>query len=134
MIDAELCYAPPYSSAKDPVNILGMNADNILRGFVKPAFIEDLQDSCIIDVRPETIFKMGTIKNAINIPITELRNRLNDIPKDKKVILSCNTGYTSYVASRILIQNGFNNIYSFMGGYSLYKQIYELQKKSVSAS
>lgn len=134
MIDAELCYAPPYSSAKDPVNILGMNADNILRGFVKPAFIEDLQDSCIIDVRPETIFKMGTIENAINIPITELRNRLNNIPKDKKVILSCNTGYTSYVASRILIQNGFNNIYSFMGGYSLYKQIYELQKKSVSAS
>jgi len=121
MIDAELCYAPPYSSAKDPVNILGMSADNILKGLVKPAYFEDLKDAVVIDVRPNMIYKMGTIDGAINIPITEIRERLDEIPRDKKVILSCNTGYTSYCASRILTQKGFNNVYSFMGGYELYK-------------
>ena len=121
MIDAELCYAPPYSSAKDPVNILGMSADNILKGLVKPAYFEDLKDAVVIDVRPNMIYKMGTIDGAINIPIAEIRSRLDEIPRDKKVILSCNTGYTSYCASRILAQKGFNNVYSFMGGYELYK-------------
>ena len=123
MIDAELCYAPAYSSAKDSVNILGMNADNIIKGLVKPAYFEDLKDAIVIDVRPNMIYKMGTIDGAINIPIAEIRERLDEIPKDKKVILSCNTGYTSYCASRILMQKGFNNIYSFMGGYELYKEI-----------
>ena len=130
MIDSELCYAPPYSSAKDPVNILGMNADNILRGLVKPAYFDDLEDSLIIDVRPEVVYKIGTVKGAVNIPITEIRKRLNEIPRDKKVILSCNTGYTSYCASRILAQNGFNNVYSFMGGYEFYKEMTStLQKR-----
>ena len=123
MIDAELCYAPPYSSAKDPVNILGMSADNILKGLVKPAYFEDLKDAAVIDVRPNMIYKMGTIDGAINIPIAEIRKRLDEIPRDKKVILSCNTGYTSYCASRILAQKGFNNVYSFMGGYELYKEL-----------
>ena len=123
MIDAELCYAPPYSSAKDPVNILGMSADNILKGLVKPAYFEDLKDAVVIDVRPNMIYKMGTIEGAINIPIAEVRERLDEIPRDKKVILSCNTGYTSYCASRILAQKGFNNVYSFMGGYELYKEL-----------
>ena len=123
MIDAELCYAPPYSSAKDPVNILGMSADNILKGLVKPAYFEDLNGAVVIDVRPNMIYKMGTIDGAINIPIAEIRSRLDEIPRDKKVILSCNTGYTSYCASRILAQKGFNNVYSFMGGYELYKEL-----------
>ena len=123
LIDAELCYAPPYSSAKDPVNILGMSADNILKGLVKPAYFEDLKDAVVIDVRPNMIYKMGTIEGAINIPIAEIRGRLDEIPRDKKVILSCNTGYTSYCASRILAQKGFNNVYSFMGGYELYKEL-----------
>ena len=128
MIDCELCYAPPYSSAKDAVNILGMNADNILRGFVKPAYFEDLETSYLIDVRPETAFKTNTIPNAINIPITEIRNRLEDFPKDKKVVLFCNTGYTSYCASRILIQHGFNNVYSLMGGIELYKILKQMKQ------
>ena len=123
MIDAELCYAPPYSSAKDPVNILGMSANNILKGLVKPAYFEDLKDAVVIDVRPNMIYKMGTIEGAINIPIAEIRERLDEIPRDKKVILSCNTGYTSYCASRILAQKSFNNVYSFMGGYELYKEL-----------
>lgn len=123
MLDSELCYAPPYSSAKDPVNILGMNADNILRGFIKPAYFEDLEDAYLIDVRPEISFKLNTIPKAVNIPISEIRQKLSEIPRDKKVILFCNTGYTSYCASRILLQHGFNNVYSLMGGFELYKEL-----------
>ena len=122
MLDSELCYAPPYSSAKDPVNILGMVADNILKGFIKPAFFEDLKDSFIIDVRPEISYKTNTVKNAINIPAEQIRERLSEIPKDKKVVLFCVTGYTSYIASRILLQNGFNNVYSLVGGFEFYRE------------
>lgn len=126
MLDSELSYAPPYSSAKDPVNILGMNADNILRGFIKPAYFEDLEDAYLIDVRPEISFKLNTIPGAVNIPISEIRQRVDEIPTDKKVVLFCNTGYTSYCASRILIQKGFNNVYSFMGGLEFYKEMTKL--------
>lgn len=128
LLDSELCYAPPYSSAKDAVNILGMNADNILRGLLKPAYFEDLENSYLIDVRQREIFEISTIEGAVNIPIAQLRNRINEVPRDKKVILFCNTGYTSYNASRILIQNGFNNIYSLCGGISLYKELVKDKK------
>ncbi len=123
LLDSELCYAPPYSSAKDPVNILGMSADNILKGFVKPAFFEDIEGSLLVDVRPEMVFKINTIEGAINIPIDKLRVRLEEIPRDKKVVLFCNTGHTSYIAARILEQYGFTNVYSLMGGITLYKEI-----------
>lgn len=130
LLDSELCYAPPYSSAKDAVNILGMNADNILRGLLKPAYFEDLENSYLIDVRQREIFEISTIEGAVNIPIAQLRNRINEVPRDKKVILFCNTGYTSYNASRILIQNGFNNVYSLCGGISLYKELV-IDKKGI---
>ncbi len=120
LIDSELCYAPPYNSAKDGgVNIIGMSADNILKGYVKPAFFEDLGDSYLIDVRVEIAYKTKTIDGAVNIPINEIRSRIDEIPTDKKVILFCNTGYTSYCASRILMQKGFNNVYSLMGGINI---------------
>ena len=128
LLDSELCYAPPYSSAKDAVNILSMNADNILRGLLKPAYFEDLENSYLIDVRQKEIFEISTIEGAVNIPIAQLRNRINEVPRDKKVILFCNTGYTSYNASRILIQNGFNNVYSLCGGISLYKELVKDKK------
>ena len=128
MLNSELCYAPPYSSAKDPVNILGMVSDNILKGFLKPAYFEDLKSSYLIDIRPEISYKTNTIPNAINLPINEIRNRIDEIPKDKKVILFCNTGYTSYCASRILIQKGFNNVYSLMGGLEFYKELTKQNK------
>ena len=128
LLDSGLCYAPPYSSAKDAVNILGMNADNILRGLLKPAYFEDLENSYLIDVRQKEIFEISTIEGAVNIPIAQLRNRINEVPRDKKVILFCNTGYTSYNASRILIQNGFNNVYSLCGGISLYKELVKDKK------
>lgn len=121
MIDSELCYAPPYSSAKDPVNILGMHSDNILKGLVKPAYFEDIEGSLLIDVREEPFFKSETIEGALNIPTSLMRDRLSEIPVDKKVILFCNTGFQSYVASRILLQKGYNNVYSLTGGIELYK-------------
>ena len=105
-----------------------MNADNILRGLLKPAYFEDLENSYLIDVRQREIFEISTIEGAVNIPIAQLRNRINEVPRDKKVILFCNTGYTSYNASRILIQNGFNNVYSLCGGISLYKELVKDKK------
>lgn len=123
LLDSELCYAPPYSSAKDPVNILGMCADNVLRGFVKPAYYEDIEGSFVVDVRIPESYNTKTIEGAVNIPLAQLRSRLDEFPRDKKIILFCNTGYTSYLASRILIQNGFNNVYSLMAGIKLYNEI-----------
>lgn len=132
LIDSELCYAPPYNSAKDAgVNILAMSADNILKGFVKPAYFEDLNDSYLIDVRPSSAYKTKTIAGSVNIPINEIRSRIDEVPKDKKVVLFCNTGYTSYNASRILIQKGFNNVYSFMGGITLYNEIIKNKENTV---
>lgn len=123
LIDLELCYAPPYSSAKDPVNILGMHADNILKGFMKPAFIEDIDNAMLIDVRSKSEFERETIKGAVNIFTPELRERYKELPRDKKIILFCNTGFQSYVASRILIQRGFDNVYSLAAGITLYKEL-----------
>lgn len=122
LIDSELSYAPPYSSAKDPVNLLGMAADNILKGFVKPAFVDDLEDAYLVDVRNKNEFEFKTIQGAINIPVSMIRENPNLIPRDKKVVLFCNRGFQSYVASRILLQNGFENVYSLTGGYSFYKE------------
>lgn len=123
LIDAELSYAPPYSSAKDPVNIAGMSAQNILDGLYKPAFFEDVKDSLLIDVRVEEMFNAKTIDGAISVPAVQMRKRFNEIPRDKKVVLFCNRGFTSYVAIRILNQLGFTNLYSLCGGINLYSEI-----------
>lgn len=128
LIDLELCYAPPYSSAKDPVNILGMHADNILKGYMKPAFYEDIKDSVLIDVRSKQDFENETIKGALHIFTPELREKYKELPRDKKIILFCNTGFQSYVASRILVQKGFDNVYSLTGGIELYKELVKDEK------
>src|SRR5574344_1379570 len=134
MIDSELCYAPPYASAKELVNIAGMSAENILNGLLKPAFYEDLTtDNYLIDVRTEAEFNLKTIPGAINIPVDELKNNIDKIPQDKKVIVFCASGYRSYVASRILAENGFNNIYDFMSGIKIFNEI-EKDKKEVFTS
>ncbi len=132
LLDSELCYAPPYSSAKDPVNILGMCADNVLRGLVKPAYYEDIEGSFVVDVRIPASYNTKTIDGAVNIPLASLRERADEIPTDKKVILVCDSGYTSYLASRILIQKGFNNVYSLMAGMKLYKEIQRDKENKVT--
>ena len=129
LIDMELCYAPPYSSAKDAVNILGMHSHNILKGLVKPAFYEDIKGAYLVDVRSKAEFTTETITGSVNIFTPELRTRYSELPRDKKIILFCNTGFQSYVASRILIQLGFDNVYSLAGGITLYN---ELRKDKLS--
>ena len=123
LVDLELCYAPPYSSAKDPVNLLGMSSQNVLDGLLKPAFYDDLKDAIVIDVRPSSAYQMSNIEGAVSIPAGEIRKRLDEIPKDKKVVLHCRRGYTSYVAARILSGYGYNNVYSFCGGKLLYDEL-----------
>lgn len=123
LVDSELSYAPPYSSAKDPVNILGMTADNILKGLYKPAFYEDLKDAYLVDVRSKNEFEIKTIDGAVNILPAQIRENPDLIPRDKKVILFCNKGFQSYIASRILIQKGFDNVYSLSGGIYFYKEL-----------
>lgn len=123
LIDLELCYAPPYSSAKDPVNILGMHADNILKGFVKPAFFDDVEGAYLIDVRSEQEFMNGTIPGAVNFSPAKLRDSYAMLPSDKKIVLICNTGFQTYVSSRILLQKGLKEVYSLAGGQILYNEL-----------
>lgn len=131
LIDSELCYAPPYSSAKDPVNIVGMAADNILNNLTNPAYYEDLKDAYVIDVRPNVSYRVKTIEGAVNIPVTQLRERVSEIPTDKKVVLFCDKGFNSYVAARILAQKGLHNIQNLSGGFLLYKEIVKDKMGSV---
>lgn len=124
--ELELAYAPPYSSAKDPVNMAGFVASNILREDVK-IFQWDETDKLnnkdeyfLLDVRTKLENEAGTIEGSVNIPVDDLRSRLNEIPKDKKILVYCKIGLRGYIAYRILVQNGFE-AYNLSGGYDLYK-------------
>lgn len=109
--DVEPCYAPPYNSAKDPVNMLGYYAENIIYGLTKIIQWNEIdkldnEKSVIIDVREKFELVTGKFNNSINIPLGELRERLNEIPKYKNIYVTCQVGLRGYVASRILEQNG----------------------------
>lgn len=121
--DAELCYAPPYSGAKDPVNLIGMAIENVRQGLVKPYFGTDFGDMVVLDVRPNAVYEQEHIEGAINIPAAQIRTRLNELPKDKTIMVHCFKGYTSYVVARILMQNGFENVLSYSGGWTFYKSL-----------
>ena len=124
----ELCYAPPFSSAKSPINILGNAIVNEMEKLVKVITwkeVEDLKNEekyLILDVRTEEEYERGHVKNAIHIPLDDLRKRLNELDKSKKYLIYCRTGLRSYLACRILMQNGFD-VYNITGGYSFYKVI-----------
>ncbi len=125
LLSYEQAYAPPYSSAKDPVNMAGFTAENILNGLVKPIYWNEIETldadkSILIDVRTEEEFKHGSIKGAINIPVDELRGRLKEIPKDKDIIVFCRVGLRGYIAARILLDNGYKNVRNLVGGYITY--------------
>ncbi|MCY1713599.1 DsrE/DsrF/DrsH-like family protein [Caproiciproducens galactitolivorans] len=120
----ELCYAPPYSSAKDPVNMLGFTAANILRGDVKVFHFDevdalDREKISLVDVRTPVEMQMGTIEGAIGIPLDVLRDRMQELPKEKPVYLFCQVGLRGYVAARILMQNGYD-VKNLSGGYKTY--------------
>ncbi|MFV0537856.1 MAG: FAD-dependent oxidoreductase [Dysgonomonas sp.] len=123
--EIEHAYAPPYSSAKDPVNMAGFVAENILKKKVNIVQWRDIEKldastSLLIDSRTVEEFNMGHIKGAINIPVDDIRNRLSEIPKDKKIIVYCAVGLRGYIASRILMQHGYTNVFNLSGGYKTY--------------
>ena len=120
--EIEHAYAPPYSSAKHPVNIAGYVAQNILEGEVKAIQWNEIDKldkttSLIIDTRTPSEYEMGHIDGAINIPVDEMRDRLSEIPKDKQLVLYCAIGYRGYLATQILKHNGYQEVYNLSGGY-----------------
>jgi NADPH-dependent 2,4-dienoyl-CoA reductase/sulfur reductase-like enzyme/peroxiredoxin family protein/rhodanese-related sulfurtransferase/TusA-related sulfurtransferase len=127
--ELELSYAPPFGSAKDPVNFAGFVAANALRGDVKLCQVEDLlkpSPHCkILDVRTPEEFAAGTIPGAKNIPVDELRDRLGDLSKEKKYLVFCRVGLRGYLACRMLTQNGFN-CRNLTGGYITYQRTVEM--------
>ena len=124
LTEFEHAYAPPYSSAKDPVNMAGFIAENILTDRLNIFYWNDLGDgddnSYLLDVRTVKEFEAGHIEGAVNIPVDEIRNRLNEIPAGKRIDIYCEAGLRGYLASRILRQNGFNEVFNLSGGYVLW--------------
>lgn len=125
LIELEHAYAPPYSSAKDPIAIAGYVASNILNGIMPIITWRDIshlarETSVLIDVRTKSEYEMGTIRGALNIPVDELRERFDEIPKNKDIIIFCQIGLRGYLAHKILTQNGFKNVKNLSGGYKTY--------------
>ncbi|HPJ82229.1 MAG TPA: FAD-dependent oxidoreductase [Bacteroidales bacterium] len=136
LITMEHAYAPPFSSAKDPVAIAGYVASNILSGKMKPVYWRKMQKTgpgevTKLDVRTVAENSLGTIPGSVNIPVDELRNRLDEVPRGKPVYVFCAVGLRGYLASNILIQNGFNNVYNLSGGYKTYEAAAESENKTI---
>lgn len=128
LADLELAYAPPFSSAKDPVNMAGYVASNIVDGFVKTVQWHEIDDivkqgGYLIDVRDPEEVARGAIAGSVNIPVNDLRNRLEEIPRDKEIYVSCQVGLRGYLATRILAGNGIQ-AKNIDGGYKLYSSVY----------
>lgn len=135
--DLDLAYAPPYSSAKDPVNMAGFVIENVIEGKVKQFFPEDVdslagrEDITLLDTRTESEFKEGHFSNVIHVPVDELRDRLDEIPKGKPVYVNCYSGLRSYIACNILSENGYD-CYNLAGGYGFYEYLLEASQYDTS--
>ncbi|MDK8277847.1 CoA-disulfide reductase [Peptostreptococcus anaerobius] len=134
--DIELAYAPPFSSAKDPVNMAGYAASNILDGLVKKVDVMEIDQlvedgEYLLDIRTGEEYSLGNINGSVNIPLDELRDRMDEIPKDRIIYVNCQVGLRGYLGCRILNQNGFNT-YNLDGGYSLYSNYKRVIKKDTS--
>ena len=125
LTEFEHAYAPPYSSAKDPLNMAGFVAENILLNRLRIFYWDEVaiisKDSVLLDVRTNAEFEAGNITNAINIPVDEIRSRMQEIPIDKNIYIYCEAGLRGYLAQRILRQNGYENIANLSGGYITWK-------------
>jgi NADPH-dependent 2,4-dienoyl-CoA reductase/sulfur reductase-like enzyme/rhodanese-related sulfurtransferase len=135
LADIEHAYAPPFSSAKDPVNIAGMAAENFARGLTKPihwheigTLISDM--AFMLDVRTVDEFSLGSIPGSINIPLDELRSRLEEIPRDRFVVAFCGVGLRGYLAERILRQRGWSSVGNLSGGYKTWEIATERQSNT----
>lgn len=122
----EHAYAPPFSSAKDPVALAGYVAGNILSGKMLPIYWRELRDAdlskvTLIDVRTPDEFALGALNGAVNIPLDDMRQRIGEIEADKTIYLYCGVGLRGYLASNILRQHGFSNVRNLVGGLKLYK-------------
>ena len=121
LAELEHAYAPPYSSAKDPVNMAGFVAENILNKKSRIIQWRELAelpaDTIRIDVRTHDEYKLGTIPGFINIPVDELREHLDELSKEKPIVVTCAVGLRGYLAYRILVQNGFKHVRNLSGGY-----------------
>ena len=122
--EIELSYAPPFSSAKDPVNMVSYVAENILSGKTNPFYLSDLdsldKNAFLLDTRTPGEFARGTIPGAVNIPLDTLREHLDELPKDKDIYITCQVGLRGYLAERILKNNGFRT-FNLQGGYRHFK-------------
>ena len=129
LTELELCYAPPFGSAKDPVNMAGYVIENMMSGLVKTFHWHDIEkiskdpDAFLLDTRNPMEYMAGTIPGFVNIPLDSLRDRLDEIPKDKTIYVTCQIGLRGYIAARILMQNGYD-VYNLSGGYRLYQTIF----------
>lgn len=127
--DLELCYAPPFGTARDVVNLAALVGLNILHSKFKQIHVHEIRElvesgACFIDVRDEDEFEEGYIKGAKNIPLKEFRDRIDEIPKDEPVYIHCRTGQRSYNAVMTLINRGYDNVYNVSGsmmGLSFYE-------------
>ena len=124
LMETEHTYAPPFSSAKDPIAIAGYVASNIISGAMPVISWRELAEKkdevMLIDTRTPEEFSFGTIPGAVNIPLDEMRDRLSEIPADKPVVLFCAVGLRGYLAQRILIGRGYRNTANLIGGYKTY--------------
>jgi rhodanese-related sulfurtransferase len=124
LTEFEHAYAPPYSSAKDPVNMAGFVAENIIQKRLRVipwSSVKDItNDDVLIDVRTVLEYMEGNIPGSINIPVDELRNRLHELDKKENIFIYCQIGLRGYLAQRILLQNGFENVQNISGGYKLW--------------
>lgn len=126
LMRTEHAYAPPYSSAKDPVALAGYVAGNILSGKMKPIYWRELRDMdrsavILVDVRTPEEFATGAIEGAINIPLDDMRQLIGRIPTDKPIVLYCGVGLRGYLASCILSQRGFDDVRNLVGGLKTYR-------------
>jgi rhodanese-related sulfurtransferase len=123
--EAELCYAPQYGAAKDPVNVCGMIAANAVRGDVELADWSSLSSTTalILDVREPVEFEQGSIEGAINIPLGQLRERVEELPRNREIWINCGVGQRAYYACRLLTQRGFK-ARNLSGGYESYRAWY----------
>jgi NADPH-dependent 2,4-dienoyl-CoA reductase/sulfur reductase-like enzyme/peroxiredoxin family protein/rhodanese-related sulfurtransferase/TusA-related sulfurtransferase len=122
--DIDHAYAPPYSSAKDPVQSAACAAQNVVENLVRPIGWNEIAakgDPFMLDVRTRNEYSLGAIPGSVNIPIDELRDNLAHIPKNRTIITNCAAGLRGYLASRILLQNGFTDVYNLSGGYKTWE-------------
>ncbi len=126
LTEIEHAYAPPYSSAKDPVNMIGFVAQNILDGLIRSISFDGVkraleEGAYLLDVRSPNEFKAGTITGAVNIPLDVLRSKLAILPVDRVILIFCKVGLRGYIAGRILSSNGFSTCVNLSGGYDTYR-------------